>query len=70
MVGSRVDAGMRLGELFKARRLRSVVVVGLPRGGVPVVFEVVLEIGAPLDVIVVRKLGVPTHPRDRNGSDR
>lgn len=36
-----------------------VVVVGLPRGGVPVAYEVARAIGAPLDVIVVRKLGVP-----------
>ena len=38
-----------------------VLVLGLPRGGVPVAFELARELGAPLDVFVVRKLGVPGH---------
>ena len=37
-------------------------VLGLPRGGVPVAFEVASELGVPLDIIVVRKLGVPFQP--------
>ena len=58
----RADAGRHL-----ARRLRhlggaDVAVLGLPRGGVPVAFEVAEELHAPLDVIVVRKLGVPFQP--------
>lgn len=39
-----------------------VVVLALPRGGVPVAYEVARNLGAPLDVLVVRKLGVPFHP--------
>jgi putative phosphoribosyl transferase len=39
-----------------------VVVLGLPRGGVPVAYEVAVAVGAPLDVFVVRKVGAPTQP--------
>ena len=39
----------------------TVLVLGLPRGGVPVAYEVAQALGAPLDVFVVRKLGVPGH---------
>jgi putative phosphoribosyl transferase len=58
----RIDAGMRLAERLQHLRGESVVVLGLPRGGVPVAFEVARALGAPLDVIVVRKLGVPAQP--------
>jgi putative phosphoribosyl transferase len=58
----RVEAGRRLGERLSYLRGESLVVVGLPRGGVPVAFEVAKGLGAPLDVIVVRKLGVPFQP--------
>jgi len=64
MFHDRTDAGRQLGrrlsELNKGGE--AVVVVGLPRGGVPVAFEVARELSAPLDVILVRKLGVPFQP--------
>ena len=58
----RVDAGQRLAERLDRLRGEDVVVLGLPRGGVPVAFEVARALDAPLDVIVVRKLGVPFQP--------
>jgi putative phosphoribosyl transferase len=58
----RRDAGRRLGESLAGRSLQTPVVLGLPRGGVPVAAEVARRLAAPLDVIVVRKLGVPSQP--------
>ncbi|MBF6223399.1 dienelactone hydrolase family protein [Nocardia abscessus] len=58
----RHDAGRRLAERLEYLRDEDVVVVGLPRGGVPVAYEVARLLDAPLDVIVVRKLGVPYQP--------
>jgi predicted phosphoribosyltransferase len=49
------------GRLERYRGRSDVVVLGLPRGGVPVAFEVARALGAPLDVFLVRKLGVPGH---------
>lgn len=57
----RVDAGRRLGALLAQRPPARPVVIGLPRGGVPVARAVADALGAPLDVIVARKLGVPGH---------
>jgi len=55
-----VEAGRELAEKLTAYRSHpSAVVLGLPRGGVPVAHEVAVGLGLPLDVIVVRKLGVP-----------
>jgi putative phosphoribosyl transferase len=62
MFSDRVDAGRRLAGAMRHLRGEDVVVLGLPRGGVPVAFEVAQELGAALDVIVVRKLGVPYQP--------
>ena len=60
----RVDAGRHLAEVVRSADLgeHDVVVLGLPRGGVPVAFEVAIALHAPLDVLVVRKLGVPFQP--------
>jgi len=55
----RADAGRHLARQLRHLRGADVVVLGLPRGGVPAAFEVAQELRAPLDVIVVRKLGVP-----------
>jgi putative phosphoribosyl transferase len=62
MFDDRADAGRRVAECLAHLRGRDVVVLGLPRGGVAVAFEVAAALGAPLDVIVVRKLGVPFQP--------
>jgi len=58
----RRDAGRVLAsQLRKYTGRDDVVVLGLPRGGVPVAFEVARQLGAPLDVFIVRKLGMPGH---------
>lgn len=57
---NRADAGRRLAQKLLAYANRpDVLVLALPRGGVPVAFEIARELKAPLDVFVVRKLGVP-----------
>jgi putative phosphoribosyl transferase len=62
MFHDRSDAGQQLGAALDAYAHRSdVLVLGLPRGGVPVALEVARRLGAPLDVFMVRKLGVPGH---------
>lgn len=58
----RSDAGRQLARVLRGRLAGDVVVLGLPRGGVSVAAEVADALGAPLDVIVVRKLGLPGQP--------
>ena len=58
----RADAGRRLGQRLRDLGLRSPVVLGLPRGGVPVAALVASALGAPFDVFVARKIGAPGRP--------
>jgi putative phosphoribosyl transferase len=59
---NRTEAGQKLAQRLKKYANRSdVIVLGAPRGGVPVAFEVATHLGAPLDVFMLRKLGVPGH---------
>jgi len=59
---NRADAGRRLAQRLAYLRGQDVVVLGLPRGGVPVAMQVAEALGVPLDVIMVRKLGIPFQP--------
>jgi putative phosphoribosyl transferase len=60
---NRTEAGRRLaGELRGYAGRSDVIVLGLPRGGVPVAYEIARALQAPLDVFIVRKLGLPSHP--------
>jgi putative phosphoribosyl transferase len=58
---NRRDAGQRLGEILRDAHLRDPVVLALPRGGVPVAFEVAQALAAPLEIFVSRKIGAPRH---------
>lgn len=59
---NRKDAGRRLAARLMPLKAENPVVLALPRGGVPVGYEVAIALEAPLDVIVVRKLGAPDQP--------
>lgn len=58
----REDAGARLAEACGQLKTEQPVVLGIPRGGVPVAAKVAAALNAPLDVVVVRKLGAPGNP--------
>ena len=61
--GDRTEAGRALARKVQNLHLQSpVLVLGLPRGGVPVAYEVARELNAPLDVMLVRKVGMPGQP--------
>src|SRR5437868_5573470 len=65
----RREAGKELAAKLAAYRGRqNVVVLALPRGGVPVAFEIAEALDAPLDIFVVRKLGMPGHPEFAMGA--
>lgn len=57
----RADAGRRLAAPLSAMSIRNPVVLALARGGVPVGYEIALALKAPLDVLLVRKIGAPGH---------
>jgi len=59
---TREEAGRMLARRLSSYRQANVVVLGIPRGGLPVAREVAAALGAPLDVVVVRKLGAPSQP--------
>jgi len=59
---NRTDAGRQLAQALARYKNRSAVVLALPRGGVPVAAEVAAALNAPLDLILVRKIGVPMQP--------
>lgn len=63
MFRNRVDAGRQLaGKLLRYENRKDVLVLGIPRGGVPVAFQVAQALHAPMDITLVRKLGVPSQP--------
>jgi putative phosphoribosyl transferase len=59
---NRTDAGRKLARALAEYRNRHPVVLALPRGGVPVAAEVAAALDAPLDLVLVRKIGVPSQP--------
>ncbi len=62
VLSTREDAGRRLADRLMAHRGRDVVVLALPRGGVPVAAEIARALRAPLDLLFVRKIGLPWQP--------
>lgn len=62
MFEDRYDAGRALIPAMRGRALNDPIIMGLPRGGVPVAYEIALALEAPIDVITVRKLGAPSQP--------
>lgn len=59
---NRSDAGRRLAQALLPYRKERTVVLALPRGGIPVAAEVAATLNAPLDIVLVRKIGVPGQP--------
>lgn len=68
MFVDREDAGRQLADALARGALERPVVLGLPRGGAPVAAVVARTLSAPLDVILVRKVGVPGHPELGSGA--
>jgi putative phosphoribosyl transferase len=64
----RTDAGIRLAQHLEEFRDTDAVVLGIPRGGVPVAFEVASRLGLDLNIVLVRKLGLPEEPEVAMGA--
>jgi putative phosphoribosyl transferase len=64
----RADAARSLSRALLDVPMKDAVALGLPRGGVPIAARVAQELRIPLDVLIVRKLGVPTHPEVAMGA--
>lgn len=58
----RADAGRRLAQALRSYRDRDPLVLALPRGGLPIAAEIAAALAAPLDVVLVRKIGAPRQP--------
>ena len=58
----RLDAGRRLATALAGYKDQRPVILALPRGGVPVAAEIAAKLDAPLDLVLVRKIGVPSQP--------
>ena len=57
----RADAGRQLARAVEDKGLDDPLVMALPRGGVPVAYEIAVHIAAPLEILIVRKIGAPGH---------
>jgi len=69
MFHDRTDAGERLAEALAPLGLPAPVVLALPRGGVPIALPVAEKLNAPLDLLLVRKIGMPGHRVLSAGAD-
>lgn len=68
ILDSREEAGQKLALLLEKYQKDSPIVLGIPRGGVVVAAEVAKKLGAPLDVLIVRKIGAPGHEETAIGA--
>lgn len=59
MFSDRKEAGQRLADLLKEFRGKKCVLYALPRGGLPVAYEIAVELSIPLDILIVKKIGAP-----------
>lgn len=61
MLQDRTEAGKKLAKLLTSYQSNHTIVLGLPRGGVVVAYEIAKQLAAPLDIVVTRKIGAPTN---------